>query len=175
MAFLGSTIRAEDLPQSSGDFEPLPAGLYTVSIASAELTPTKDGSGQYIKLKLNIVAPTHQGRTIFSNLNIRNQSAKAEEIGRQQLGSILRAINLAAIEDTDQLIGGVMDVKVTVKAATDQYQAGNEVKGYYAPPSAKAPVIAQMNPPKAHGLSAGAHNTQPAAPAQAATPATRPW
>ena len=164
MAFLGSTIRAEDLPQSTGDFEPLPAGLYTVSIASAELTQTKDGSGQYIKLKLNVIAPTHQGRTIFSNLNIRNQSAKAEEIGRQQLGSILRAINLAAIEDTDQLIGGVMDVKVTIKAATDQYPAGNEVKGYYAPAGATKPATALPKP-----------QAQAAVPAQAATPATRPW
>lgn len=164
MAFLGTTIRAEDLPQSTGDFEPLPAGLYTVSIASADLTPTKDGSGQYIKLKLNVIAPTHQGRTIFANLNIRNQSAKAEEIGRQQLGSILRAINLAAIEDTDQLIGGVMDVKVTIKAATDQYAAGNEVKGYYAPAGATKPATALPKP-----------QTQATAPAQAATTATRPW
>ena len=164
MAFLGTTIRAEDLPQSTGDFEPLPAGLYTVSIASADLTPTKDGSGQYIKLKLNVIAPTHQGRTIFANLNIRNQSAKAEEIGRQQLGSILRAINLAAIEDTDQLIGGVMDVKVTIKAATDQYQAGNEVKGYYAPAGGAKPATALPKP-----------QTQATAPAQAATTATRPW
>ena len=164
MAFLGTTIRAEDLPQSTGDFEPLPAGLYTVSIASADLTPTKDGSGQYIKLKLNVIAPTHQGRTIFANLNIRNQSAKAEEIGRQQLGSILRAINLAAIEDTDQLIGGVMDVKVTIKAATDQYAAGNEVKGYYAPAGATKPATALPNP-KAQAAAAYADAVNP----------TRPW
>ena len=165
MAFLGQTIRAEDLPESTGgDFRPLPAGDYTVSIMSADLTPTKDGSGQYIKLKLSVLAPTHQGRIVFANLNIRNQSAKAEEIGRQQLGSILRAINLAAIEDTDQLIGGVMDVKVTVKAATDQYQAGNEVKGYYAPAGGAKPATALPKP-----------QAQAAVPAQAATPATRPW
>jgi len=164
MAFLGQSIRAEDLPQSTGDFAPLPAGLYTVSIASAELTPTKDGSGQYIKLKLNVIAPTHQGRTIFSNLNIRNQSAKAEEIGRQQLGSILRAINLAAIEDTDQLIGGVMDVKVTIKAATDQYPAGNEVKGYYAPAGATKPATA-LPKPQAQAAVAYADAVNP----------TRPW
>ncbi len=160
MAFLGQSIRAEDLPQSSGgDFPPIPAGEYTVSIASAELTPTKDGSGQCIKLKLNVIAPTHQGRVLFSNLNIRNQSAKAEEIGLQQLGSILRAINLAEIEDTDQLIGGVMDVKVTIKAATDQYPAGNEVKAY-KPLSGAAPAKPQQ---------------AAAQPQQAAAPAKRPW
>lgn len=160
MAFLGTTIRADELPESTGgDFAPIPAGEYTVSIASAELTPTKDGSGRYINLKLNVIAPTHQGRVLFSKLNIRNQSAKAEEIGLQQLGSILRAINLAAIEDTDQLIGGVMDVKVTIKAATDQYPASNEVKAY-KPLSGAAPAKPQQ---------------AAAQPQQASTPAKRPW
>ena len=160
MAFLGTTIRADELPESTGgDFAPIPAGEYTVSIASADLTPTKDGSGQYIKLKLNVIAPTHQGRVLFSNLNIRNQSAKAEEIGRQQLGAVMRAIGLSTIEDTDQLIGGVMDVKVTIKAATDQYPAGNEVKAY-KPLSGAAPAKPQQ---------------AAAQPQQAAAPAKRPW
>jgi len=158
MAFLGQSIRAEDLPQSTGDFEPLPAGLYTVSIASAELTPTKDGSGQYIKLKLNVIAPTHQGRTIFSNLNIRNQSAKAEEIGLQQLGAVMRAIGLATIEDTDQLIGGTLIAKVDIRTS-EQYGAQNEVKAY-KPLSGAAPAKPQQ---------------AAAQPQQAAAPAKRPW
>jgi len=158
MAFLGTTIRAEDLPQSTGDFAPIPAGEYTVSIASAELTPTKDGSGQYIKLKLNVIAPTHQGRTIFSNLNIRNQSAKAEEIGRQQLGAVMRAIGLATIEDTDQLIGGTLIAKVDIRTS-EQYGAQNEVKAY-KPLSGAAPAKPQQ---------------AAAQPQQAAAPAKRPW
>lgn len=166
MAFLGEPIRAEDLPESTGgDFQPLPAGDYTVSIMSADLTATKAGDGQYIKLKLSVLAPTHQGRIVFSNLNIRNQSAKAEEIGRAQLGDIMRAVGLSQIEDTDQLIGGTMIVSLSVKAATEQYAAGNDVKKYKAVATDR-PVVAQVSPPKAHGLSAGAHNTQPA---------TRPW
>lgn len=160
MAFLGTTIRADELPESTGgDFPPIPAGEYTVSIAAADLTPTKDGTGRYINLKLNVIAPTHQGRVLFSKLNIRNQSAKAEEIGLQQLGAVMRAIGLAEVEDSDQLIGGVMDVKVTIKAATDQYPAGNEVKAY-KPLSGAAP----------------AKRRQAAAqPQQAAAPAKRPW
>jgi len=158
MAFLGTTIRADELPESTGDFAPIPAGEYTVSIASAELTPTKDGSGQYIKLKLNVIAPTHQGRVLFSNLNIRNQSAKAEEIGRQQLGAVMRAIGLAAIEDTDQLIGGTLIAKVDIRTS-EQYGAQNEVKAY-KPLSGAAPAKPQQ---------------AAAQPQQAAAPAKRPW
>ena len=69
---------------------------------------------------------------VFGNLNIKNASAKAEEIGRQQLGELMRAIGLAGVTDTDQLIGGVLQIKLDVRAATEQYDAQNEVKGFKA-------------------------------------------
>jgi hypothetical protein len=54
----------------------------------------------------DITGPSHQGRVVFGNLNIKNANPKAEEIGRQQLGDIMRAIGLAKVTDTDQFIGG---------------------------------------------------------------------
>ena len=131
MAFLGQTFNADDLPQGN-TYEPLPAGWYTATIADAELKTTKDGSGQYIKVRYDITGPTHQGRVVFGNLNIKNASAKAEEIGRQQLGEIMRAIGLARVTDTDQLIGGSLSIKLSVREATEQYDAQNEVKGFKA-------------------------------------------
>lgn len=131
MAYLGQTFEANDLPQVN-TYKPLPAGWYTAMITDAELKPTKDGSGHYIKIRYDITGPTHQGRVVFGNINIRNASAKAEEIGRQQLGELMRAIGLARIADTDQLIGGVMQIKLGVRDATEQYDAQNEVKGFKA-------------------------------------------
>ena len=148
MAFLGQTFDANELPQSS-TYDPLPAGWYTATIADAELKPTKDGSGQYIKVRYDITGPTHQGRVVFGNLNIKNASAKAEEIGRQQLGDLMRAIGLARVTDTDQLIGGSLSIKLDVRPATDQYPAQNEVRGFkavtgsaptFAAPAASAPA-----------------------------------
>lgn len=131
MAFLGQTFDANDLPRGN-TYEPLPAGWYTATITAAELKPTKDGSGQYIRVRYDITGPTHQGRVVFGNINIRNASARAEEIGRQQLGELMRAIGLARITDTDQLIGGVLQIKLGVRDATEQYDAQNEVKGFKA-------------------------------------------
>jgi hypothetical protein len=131
MAYLGQTFDANDLPQGN-TYEPLPPGWYNAHITAAELKPTKDGSGQYIKVRYDITGPTHQGRVVFGNINIRNASAKAEEIGRQQLGDLMRAIGLARITDTDQLIGGSLLIKLSVRAATEQYPAQNEVKGFKA-------------------------------------------
>lgn len=164
MAFLGQTFNADELPQGNGNYDPLPAGWYNAHITAAELKPTKDGSGQYIKVRYDITGPSHQGRVVFGNLNIKNASAKAEEIGRQQLGEIMRAIGLAKVTDTDQLIGGILSIKLDVRAATEQYAAQNDVKGFKAI-TGSAPTFA------AHASSHAA--SAPAA--QAATKAAPPW
>lgn len=163
MAHLGETFNADDLPTGNGDYELLPEGLYSAMIAKAEVNPTKSGTGDKIDLRLDITGPTHQGRVIFAAINIRNQSAKAEEIGRQQLGEIMRAIGLARLEDSDQLVGGQLQVKVKVKVpspddiARGYTQPRNDVGGYRAlaggglpaPSAAKAPAApaASAKPP----------------------------
>lgn len=165
MAFLGQTFDANELPQGNGgNYDPLPPGWYTATINKADLQPTKDGSGQYIKVRYDITGPSHQGRVVFGNLNIKNASAKAEEIGRQQLGELMRSIGLAKVTDTDQLIGGVLQIKLDVRAATDQYSAQNEVKGFKAI-TGSAPTFAA--PAASPAASAPA--------AQAATKAAPPW
>jgi hypothetical protein len=170
MAFLGQTFDANELPQGNGgNFEPLPEGNYNATVTQAELKATNDGTGQYIKLRLDITGPSHQGRVIFSNLNIKNASAKAEEIGRQQLGDIMRAVGLAKVTDTDQLIGGNVNIKLTIRAArTDEktgktYEASNEVKGYRAINGGAAPAAFKAAAPAASPAAQ-------AAPAKAAPP-----
>lgn len=136
MAFLEHTINIEDLPESSGDYELLPAGWYHCFISGAELKNTKNGTGQFIAIKYSVTGPTHQGRVVFGNINIRNQSTKAEEIGRAQLGEIMRAIGINSLANTDELIGANLSVKVAIREArTDDatgktYEAQNEVKGF---------------------------------------------
>jgi hypothetical protein len=134
MAFLGETISVNDLPQREevGNYDPLPAGWYTANITGAELKATKAGDGQYIAIRYDITGPTHQGRVVFGNINVRNASAKAEEIGRQQLGDIMRAIGLAKVSDTDELIGGGLSIKLDIKEAQGDYKARNEVRGFKA-------------------------------------------
>ena len=157
MANLGEVFDVEFLPQGKTSFDPIPPGWYTVTIASAEVKATKNGTGQYIAIRYDVTGPTHQGRVIFGNLNIRNQSPKAEEIGRQQLGELCRAIGLAKVGDTDQLIGNALSIKVDIEKS-EQYGDKNQVKGFKpiaggAPPraamaaAAAAPAAAKAAPP----------------------------
>ena len=168
MAFLDQAIDLSSLPQSEQSYELLPPGWYSASITRADLKATKDGGGQYIALRFDVTGPSHQGRVVFGNLNIKNRSAKAEEIGRQQLGELMRAIGLARVQDTDQLIGGQLQIKVAIREASGGYEAQNEVKGYKAAgsqPAAIAPAAPAFPP------------MQASSPAQAPAAAgvTPPW
>lgn len=142
MAQLGYTVTTNDLPQDSGgDYSPLPAGDYQVRIVETSINTTKSGTGQYIKLRLDVTGPSHEGRVLFTNLNIKNDNQKAEEIGRQQLGAVMRAIGLDSIQDTDQLVGGAMTVKVAIRKS-EEYGDQNDVKAFKAISGSKPPAPA---------------------------------
>jgi hypothetical protein len=147
MSFLDVAINAADLPVSENSFDPLPAGWYQVNIKGAELKDTKAGTGQYIAVQYDVLGPTHQGRVVFGNLNIRNPNPKAEEIGRQQLGELMRAIGLATVQDTDQLIGGQLSIKLKIRKS-EEYGDSNDVSGYKALDGgiAQSPAPAQASP-----------------------------
>ena len=148
MSFFDEEFSLDDQPESTGggDFEPVPQGLYQAKIAGAELKPTKAGNGEYVSVRFDITGPSHQGRVVFTNLNLQNPNPKAEEIGRGQLADIMRAIGLSRMKNCEQIIGGDLTIKVTVKN-DPTYGPGNEVKGFKAiegstPPAAMAAATA---------------------------------
>jgi hypothetical protein len=156
MAFLD--INFDEIPQSSGDgeFKPLPVGWYSAKINKAELKATKDGTGQYIAIRYDITGPTHQGRVVFGNVNIKNKSFDAENIGRKQLNDIRLALGIGQLSDTDQLVGGSLQIKLEIKEATDQYAARNEVKAFKSsgdamPIAASVPTFSKPAEAKATG------------------------
>ena len=160
MAFLETPFDINDIPvEEKRDFEPIPAGWYTAAIAGADIKETKAGTGNYIAVRFDVTGPEYQGRVVWTNLNTRNPNPKAEEIGRQQLGSIMRAIGLTKLEDTDQLLGGNLSIKVSVRE-DPKYGAGNEVRSYKAidgsaPPTATAspvPPTTSSNAPWARNM-----------------------
>lgn len=145
MAFLDVAIELNDLPQSTNSYELLPAGWYDATVSGAELRDTKTG-GQMIAVKYTVTGPTHQGRVVWGNINIRNANPKAEEIGRQQLGEIMRATGIARVTDTDQLIGLTMGIKIAIREAQNGYEAQNEVKGWKSTQGSAAPAPAFVPP-----------------------------
>jgi hypothetical protein len=142
MAQLDEVFDINELPQGNGgDFAPLPDGWYASHITAASIEKTKAGTGSYIKVRYDITGPTHQGRVVFGILNVRNPNPKAEEIGRQQLGYLMRAIGLAKVSDTDQLIGCNCEIKLTTKVQ-EGYDPSNDIRGWRAVEGASMPKVA---------------------------------
>ena len=163
MAFLTNPIRLNELPAEQS-YDLIPPGEYDTLIESAEVKATKAGNGQYIRLRLKVTGPTHAGRVVFGNITLQNQNETAENIGRQQLGQVMRAGGLDQLSDTDQLVGINVRVKLAV-SRSEQYGDQNEVKSFK--PVSGAPAPAASKP-----FSAPA----PApAPAPAAGGAAPPW
>lgn len=111
-------------------FEVYPAGWYNAAIDESEMKPTKDGAGQYLQLRLNILDGQYAGRKLFARLNLRNSNQQTVEIAMKQLSAIGHAVGVLHIQDSGQLHGLPMKVKVKVRAASGDYEASNDITAY---------------------------------------------
>lgn len=153
MGFLGERYDANDAGEGAS-FDPLPAGWYMARITDAPLKSTKSGDGSYVAVRYDIIGPSHEGRVVFGNLNIQNPNPKAEEIGKDQLRQILRAAGLPPIEDSDELIGATLQIKLSIRSDA-QYGDRNEVKGFKPIDGSKPPAPAAKAAPAAAPKAAG--------------------
>jgi hypothetical protein len=112
MAFLGETFSTDSLPVSDRSFDLIPEGWYNATITKAELNKTKAGTGDKIDMRYDITGPTHQGRVVFGSINVRNPNPDAEKIARQQLGEIKLPVGHTKINDSDELVGAPIVVRV---------------------------------------------------------------
>jgi len=121
-------FNASDIePQQA--FTPIPAGDYQVIITESELKTTKAGTGQYLKLKLQVLNGQHQNRVLFDNVNIKNPNETCQQIGQGTLSSICRAVNVLTPKDSAELHN--KPLTAVVKVGVDQNNnPNNEVKGY---------------------------------------------
>lgn len=146
MARLDKVYTEAELPKSDRDFAPVPDGWYDVTITEADVKKTNAGTGTYIKLRYDITGPNHAGRVVFGNINNSNPNPEAERIGNEQLGELMRAIGLTRLEDTDQLIGKRLTVKLVTRKS-EQYGDKNEVKGYRSNGSSSTSSAQAGSPP----------------------------
>jgi hypothetical protein len=175
---LGEDFDTNSVEPAAG-FEALPAGWYPVQISNAEIMDTRSGTGKYLKLELEVIGDHHAGRRVFARMNIVNPNPQAVQIAMRELAAVGQALNLAAITDTAELIGGQLQVKLVIKAEAGQ-EPQNEVKGYKplgetASPAAQAPRQAPVAAAPVKATTAAAKPV-PAATATAKPAAgMRPW
>jgi hypothetical protein len=133
-------------PQQS--FDPLPAGDYLAYITDSEIVPTKDGTGQRLKLRWDVIDGPMKGRVVFDGLNIVNKNPVAEEIAQRMLSGLCHATGVTQLQDTQQLHGIPVVIKVKIRRdESGQYGDSNEVAAYKkAGGMQPAPALQQVAP-----------------------------
>ena len=136
-----SGFNAAEVEPTTG-FDCVPAGDYDVVIMTSEMKTTKDGSGQYLKLEFAILNGQFQNRKIFTNLNLVNKNETAVKIGKANLSAICRALQVLTPNDSSELHGKPMTVRVTIRKS-DEYDDQNEIRSF-KPKGAAPPVNAPV-------------------------------
>jgi hypothetical protein len=108
--------------------ELLPAGWYVAIIDQSEDKPTKDGLGSYLQMRFKVIEGQYVGATFFARLNLRNGNPDTVRISKEQLSAICHAAGHLRVQDSQELHGKPMRVKLKVrKDKTGEYEDQNEI------------------------------------------------
>jgi len=127
----------------------------------------------------------------FFLISLQNKNPVAVEIGYKTLSAICHAVGVIQVQDSQQLHGRPLQLKVSLRAAGPgadgkYYEASNEVKGYKAAdagapvagaPVGGAPAWANQQAPAAPQYAPPPAQAAPqyAPPVQQQAPAAQPW
>lgn len=172
--------------QPGGSYEVVPAGEYRAIVVDSVMENTKSGSGQFLKLSIQIIDGPHSGVVLFDRLNLVNANPKAVEIAQRTLSAICHSVGVLQVQDSAQLHNRPLVIRVSYKEGGEQdgrggvYGPSNEIKQYKAISQGAAQAAPQQAAP-AFQQSAAAYQApvQPAfqqPPQQQAAPAgVPPW
>jgi hypothetical protein len=172
MADLGGTFDPNEIPADDRGFEPIPAGDYLCQVTDSDIVDTKAGTGQILKLTIEVVDGPYAERKVFENLNIRNPNPQAQSIAQRALADLCQATGVGAIRDSEDLHFRPFVAKIGIETdKSGQYDPKNKVKRYKVqggqPPSEKA----QAHPANSTAATVSA----PAAKNGPAATGSRPW
>ena len=148
MAQLGEKFNAGEY-ESMQDFSPLPAGDYVVAMVESEVKSTKDGSGQYLNCKFEVIDGQYKGRYLFTLLNLWNANPQAVSIAKRELATIGKACGVLSATDSAEFHGRPLVTVVGIEPASGNFGPKNKIKNYKevdAPASAAPAAPAAVSP-----------------------------
>ena len=132
-------------------FTPMPNGWYTVQIDDVEQRTAKSGN-DYLNVRFSVTSGDYVGRKVFERFNIWNSNAVAVDIAWREFDAMARACKKSKVADGDELLGEVLDVKLTTEES-DGYDPQNKVQQYRTsdsdstPPPVAAAALGNGEPP----------------------------
>lgn len=121
---------ATQVQPNAGIADPVPADWYDVMFDESEMKPTKAGDGAYLQLRANIITGQYANRKLWVRLNLQNANQQAVDIAYADLSAICHAVGVMHLQDSQQLHGIPLKVKVKLRPADDNYDASNEVVSF---------------------------------------------
>lgn len=163
----------DSIPAAEGRAGPIPPDDYLMQVEKQEMKPTKDQTGVILSMQYTVLEGPFEGRKVFSNINVKNKNAQAQQIGIGEFKALCLACGLefADVKNETEILTGVpFRAKVGMQKTTPEYpDPRNEVKKYYpadgmapAAPVAAAPAARPAASPKAAAAAAPAGRTAPA-------------
>ena len=121
----------------------IPSGTYEAVVTDSETRATKNGNGMGINLTFEILSEgPAKGRKVFAWINYENASAKAQQIGREELASLCKAVGVVELDDTVQL----HNLPLLITVGLDRNDPTKNVIKAYKAKSAQTAQPAQKSP-----------------------------
>ena len=127
MANLGIPFDATSV-EPAQTLEVLPPGKYTAQIVDSDMRLTKDGTGQYLWLSLDVLDGSYKGRKLFDRLNLVNANPQTVAIAQSALSAICHATGCLQVEDSQDLHLIPLTLVVQVQPPKNGYGESNKVR-----------------------------------------------
>ena len=130
------------------NYDPIPMGDYFLKCTDAVVKPTRTG-GEMIAAAFEVVGGDFNGRKLWNNFNIHNNSEVAQRIGREQVSAWAKAAGKPNANSFDELLERKFKAIVDIEKGKDGYADKNRIAGYIMPSSSApaAPAAAKAKAP----------------------------
>lgn len=107
------------------DFQPLEAGWYTAEVSGSKEKMSQAGNNM-AELEFSLT----NGRKVWTTFNLNHPDEGVVQIAQRQMSQLAHAAGLAALGDTDELVGAYVGVYLKIRPAKGEWPARNEVGAY---------------------------------------------
>ena len=116
--------------ETTSSYEPIPAGWYEAEVTKSEMKDTKSG-GKMLSVAFKVIEGDYEKRIVYANFNLVNSNPQAVEIAQRELGNLIHACGLEEIEDSVELHGIPVGIRVKIQDGTPAYpDPRNAIAGY---------------------------------------------
>jgi hypothetical protein len=125
-------FKAKDHKGDSNNFEPIPAGEYTVALVKSEKRDSQTIGNKYLNLQFTITEGEHARRIIFMILNLKNSNEIAQKIAEENLAAFMNSAGVPELQDIwdlSPLLNKEVRVRLKIRKSPE-YGDSNEIAAF---------------------------------------------